>query len=413
VVRALLRILKGVYDLLASYLMAWVLLLALLALVFQLLLGLGVGLFEFQSTESFWTWVDRVSPVPSLGLRLVIFGSLHLAAVLLLRRHLRRLGATLERAADRALARYRRWARSHPRGRRVAGALFSIGVTLLLIPFVVQPTLVAPSLGARRWAERAANLVDGSASAALIESVVGLYRKLYARPAMAGGVTEAEFDASFGRTSRRPLMDRWDQAILRAADGDRRAFAQLKAFMWVESAGEQYAVSHTGCVGLMQFCSRTARSGPFRAIFGVGQVYPCQCNGRCRVSRPARLDLESGDPRRVERQRDAFPCDLTDARFDPHKSIAAGLRFIQDLDREFHGNLAVMYIGYNSGPTVARRLWAALGRRADADLATIGRHLAAALRPYGDAAGARARALSRVHLPKLLRAHRIYSQSPP
>ena len=42
-------------------------------------LGAGVAaLSGFQSVESLWAWVDRVSPVGSVGPRLVLFGSLHL-----------------------------------------------------------------------------------------------------------------------------------------------------------------------------------------------------------------------------------------------------------------------------------------------------------------------------------------------
>jgi soluble lytic murein transglycosylase-like protein len=407
--RELLRVLKGAYDVAASYLLAWVLLFAIVALVFQLVLGLFVVLLAgFETTESFWIWVDRTLPSrPSLALRLVVFGLLHAGLLLLCRRHLAQLKAGLERAADRALRRYRRWAKRHRRGRAVAGGLFSVAVTLLLVPFVIQPTLVPLRLGGRAWARRAANLVDGSASAALLDSVVGLYRKVYARPVIFRGVDEAAFAARRGE-----LMDRWDPLIREVVEADPEAFARLKAVMWVESGGEQWAVSRTGCVGLMQFCSRTARSGAFHGIFGVGQVYQCRCDGDCRVPRDARLDLESGNERRIRRQKDAFPCELTDGRFDPKKSLAAGWLFLRELSRELDGNLALTYIAYNSGPTVARRLFGTLGRRGDADLATIARHLPAALRPhYGDAADARASGLSRVHLPKLLRAYQGYGGS--
>ena len=47
----------------------------------------------------------------------------------------------------------------------------------------------------------------------------------------------------------------------------------------------------------------------------------------------------------------------------------AGWRFIQNLDREFGGNIYVMYVGYNSGPLSARRLWKAIGRKPGANLA--------------------------------------------
>lgn len=168
-------------------------------------------------------------------------------------------------------------------------------------------------------------------------------------------------------------------------------------------------MSRTGCVGLMQFCARTAREGAFRDTFGLGQVYACDCRGGCRVPRERRVELESGDPERLARQQEHFPCELTDARFDARKSIAAGWRYLGQLRGELGGNLALMYIGYNSGPHVARRLFEALGRRGDASLQRIARHLPAALRPYyGASAEARARGLARVHLPKLLAADALY-----
>jgi hypothetical protein len=424
--RPLLRIIKGIYDLLATYLLAWVLLFALLALGFQLLLHGAVCIVgDFASTETFWVWADRMLPFRIAILRLVGFGLLHAAIYLLLRRRLGRIQAWIERRADWVLDRYRRWSQTHSRGRLAAGTTFSLIVTLLLVPFVIQPTLVPLRFEARDWLARGANLLDGSASAAIMESAVGLYRKLYAEPVIAQGVTPEQYDDSMSaepepeplppdprrpRPARpRPMMDRWDPLILQVVAGDRHAFATVKAFMWVESAGQQFAVSRTGCAGLMQFCSRTARSGGFRNIFGLGQVYPCRCNGRCIVPRHVRRDLESGDRRRLEQHRGAFVCDLTDARFDPHKSIAAGWLYIRELQRQLGGNLLLSYIGYNSGPAVARRLWQRIGRRADADLELIGRHLEQALEPnFGAAARRRARGLVRVHLPKLQRAYLSY-----
>jgi hypothetical protein len=427
-IRLTLRLLKGIYDLLATYLLGWVLLFALLAWCFQLLLGGAVSLAgDFESTESFWLWVRRTLPVNVTLLRLIVFGVLHLIIFWALRRRIARLKAWAERGADKVIARYRRWSSSE---RAVASGFFSLLVTALLIPFVVQPTLVPLNLGAASWARRAANLADGSATAGLVESVIGLYRKVYAEPAVADrGVTPEEFDESLRGIAQRelggpgdpppsrkprPLMDRWDPLIWKVVGGNRRAFARVKAFMWVESGGQQFAVSSTGCSGLMQFCSRTARSGGFRRVFGLGQVYPCSCRGRCGVSRKTRRELESGDPERIAAQRRGFPCDLSDARFDPRKSIKAGHLYVRRLAKLHGGNILVMYIGYNSGPAVAKRLWSALRRDANADLKSVARHLPGALAPYyGSSAGSRARSLVKVHLPKLARAYRLYHSATP
>jgi len=256
--------------------------------------------------------------------------------------------------------------------------------------------------------------------------VIGLYRKLYAEPVVSEGVSGEEFDDSLHRIEdsevdeldpfspargpfrRRALMDRWDPLLKQVVRGDRRAFAAVKAFMWVESGGQQFAVSHTGCAGLMQFSSRTARTG-FSRIFGTGQVYPCSCRGGCGVPRSIRRALESGDPERVRAQRSRFPCDLTDARFDPRKSLTAGWIFIRRLQRSHGGNIYLSYIGYNSGPAVARRLWRAIGKKGRAGLDVIAPELPRALEPfYGASAASRARSLIRVHLPKLGRAYRLY-----
>jgi lysophospholipase L1-like esterase len=437
-VRLLFRVIKGLYDLLASYLLAWILFFALVAWGFQAILGLVVGLAGHSSTESFWIWADRRLELDLALLRVIGFGLLHLGVFLLLRRRLRWVQGWLERGVDRVLARYRRWAKEHARGRAVTGGAFSLIVTALLVPFVVQPTLVPLRHGftGRAWLRRAANLADGSATAAAVESVIGLYRKLYAEPVVSEGVTGVEFDDSWHEIEldevevkgeiddpdpvlpgpgpmpyrRRPLMDRWDPLLKQVVKGDRRAFAAVKAFMWVESGGQQFAVSHTGCAGLMQFASRTARTG-FSYIFGRGQIYPCSCRGArgCSVPRSVRKALESGDPARVMAQQSRFPCDLTDARFNPRKSLTAGWAFIGKLQRTYGGNIYLSYIGYNSGPAVAQRLWRAIGKNSRAGLDVIAPQLPRALEPYyGAAASTRARSLLRVHLPKLGRAYRLY-----
>ncbi len=427
--RPLYGLIKGIYDILASYLLAWVLLFALLALGLQLLLSLLTGMYGFGSTESFWLWVDRADlpgGVRALHLRLGGALLLHSVVFLALRRQILAVKKHVERSVDRGLRWYRALTHSSQTLEAACGFLFSLGVTLLLIPFVIQPTLVPLDWGATAWTRRAANLLDGSASAATAESVIGLYRKLYARPVVAEGVSAGELEPPAPRpaspaTPSRPgtppapvkprksrLMDRWDPYIWKVVE-DRHQFAVLKALIYVESGGLQYAVSSTGCAGLTQFCSRTARSGGFRRIFGVGQVYPCRCRGVCRVSRAARRDLESGDPARIRSRSDEFPCELTDARFDPAKAVRAGQAFVRRLSRRHGGNLYLIYIGYNSGPAVSGRLWRALGRDGKAGLPAIEARLTDALSPYfRRSAASRARNLTRVHLPKIQRAYRRY-----
>ena len=92
------------------------------------------------------------------------------------------------------------------------------------------------------------------------------------------------------------------------------------------------------------------------------------------------------------------------------KSIAAGRLYTRRLGAEFAGNIYLMYIGYNSGPQVARRLWTAIGGAPAAGLDLIDKHLVEAMSPYyGKGARRRARALVDVHLPKLWKAYLRYS----
>ena len=149
----------------------------------------------------------------------------------------------------------------------------------------------------------------------------------------------------------------------------------------------------------------TARSKPYRQVFGRGRVHRCTCNGPCRVDPRVRRGLEEGGFPAVARLAHRFPCEPGDARFDPERSLRAGHVFIERLDRAYGGNLPLMYIGYNSGPGVATAIWKKIGKNPSASLAMIAPHLVPALRPhFGGASAARARALLRLHLPKLRRA---------
>ena len=59
------------------------------------------------------------------------------------------------------------------------------------------------------------------------------------------------------------LLTKEGTLVLRLDPETQAAF--IKAFMWVESGGRQFAVSSTGCAGLMQFCPGTART-PFGGL---------------------------------------------------------------------------------------------------------------------------------------------------
>jgi soluble lytic murein transglycosylase-like protein len=436
-IAALVWTFKGLYDLLATYLLVYLLPFVLVAF------GLHVGAeaisthLGFVDNAAMWALLAGKVGTSTLLLRVIIFAPLHVALFGLLRRPRSWLKPRVEKAFERVIGTLKRWLMSRPRLELTGEVVYSVMVTALLVPFVIQPTLERRLFDGEAWAARGVNLLDGTASAAVVESTVGFYRLLFAEPVLARELTAEALeqfeddmaDASQARSdgttipvvgpaaassSGRPMMDRWDPILADVAGGDPDRFATLKAFMWVESAGQQYAVSPTGCVGLMQFCSGTARDHPFRGVFGIGQVYSCSCDGACRVGRETRRDLESGVLEDILVHEGHFPCELTDARFDPYKSIAAADLYVERLGDAYGNNLYLMYIGYNSGPAVSDTVWLAVGRNPEADLKTIRPHLTPALEPYyGGHSASRAAELLDAHLPKLAEAKAAYDTAGP
>lgn len=408
--RRLFKLLKASYDLFATHLLAWLLYLAAVAALLQLLVATLCELVGFHSTDAFWRWAAPVLPVRPVIARLVVFGLLHLLVYRRLRARLAGLKRWIERFGRRALRRLRRWAGRHPRTGRTFAASFSLLVTLMLLPLIAQPTIVPLGWGLSHWLARAANLADGTASLALVESIVGLYGRFAVDPVIGPGIEHEELAGAAGaRALAHETMARWDPLIWSTVGRDAEAFALVKAVVWVESGGRQYAVSQTGCAGLMQFSSDTARSGEFRRFFGMGRVYPCRCAGACVVTSDVQRDLESGIRARVLRRRGQFACALNDARFDPRRNIAAGWHYLATLRRRFAGNLYLTYVAYNSGPSVSERISARIAPAGVSSLAALQPHLVRALLPsYGRAARDRATSLVRVHLPKLRRAFDHY-----
>jgi len=413
--RVLGKIVKGTYDLLSMYLLGWVLLLALIAFGFHALADVIAESIGYGDQEFMWKRLGQVVGVSPMVARLPLFVLAHGVTLYLFRRPIRAIKRGLERAFRFFEDKAGDYTETRPRTRGVLELLFTVGVTVLLVPFVLQPTLVTFPGQWVDWGQRTANLIDGTASDAFVDSVVGLYRRALTDDPDLGShqVTAAEYNRSLalrGRdpkaplrpTGPQPLMDRWNPYLWDAVDGDPELFAKTKAFMWVESAGRQFALSSTGCAGLMQFCVGTARRRPFKSIFGVGQVFPCGCSGsRCRIAKDVQRALES-EPGAVKRHRKSFPCVMGDARFDPKKSIAAGVAYLKELSSAHGGNIYLMYIGYNSGPAVSRAAWQKLGRNPRASLRQIETHLTRAMRPYyGAKAAARAKSLVYTHLPKI------------
>ncbi len=426
--RAVYFLFKGLYDLFVTYLLGWVLLFAVVAfglhqLADQLASGLGFGQQRFM-----WASLGDWFGITPHWTRLGVFGFGHILFYVAMRKPIGLIKRFLERTTDDVSDSFDQVQPEKSLIRTLGGLIFSVVVTVLVVPFVIQPTIVPLRMDVPSWTQRAANLVDGTASDAVVESAVGLYRKIYASRHDQGAVaTQDDFDRALdaqdveskdhdGPTpapkpvGKQPMMDRWNPLIWEAVGGNPEHFAMTKAFMWVESAGRQFAVSHTGCSGLMQFCAGTARSEPYREIFGFGEVYVCGCQDtRCRVDKAVQRAMETGGQAALDAHEDDFPCDLTDARFNAERSIRAGALYAQRLAKSFGGNIYLMYVGYNSGPGIARRIWRKTGQRADVTIEAIQAVLVDALRPnFGDRSKARAKALGGRTLPKVGRAYRRY-----
>lgn len=441
--RVFARIVLGIYNILSTYLLGWVLFLSCLAFGFHLLTEAIVANFGFERADQWWAYVEWRLDVDALVLRFPIYVGLQ-AAIIYFGRGLLATGqARLEAVFDSTVKRFRALTDGRPRLYLISRAIFTLGVTVVLIPFIVQPTLVGTSMTSSDWIQRTANLADGTASRNVVDSVVGTYRRhIVGDVESVGGVDDDDLSweppfeeapddesdeiddvdsdestdtiAPPAPSGTEPLMDRWDPTIRSATDGDPKKFAFVKAFMRVESSGRQFAVSRTGCAGLMQFCSGTARRQPFRRIFGAGSIYTCGCHPNCNTPREVSRGLETGNRSDINDLEDQFPCDLTDSRFDGTKSIRAGTRYIEDLAASYGQNLYLMYIGYNSGPGVANTVWRKLGRNSDADLDDIRPHLTDALRPHFHGASARrARSLLNTHLPRLRRSFDAYHETDP
>lgn len=222
----------------------------------------------------------------------------------------------------------------------------------------------------------------------------------------------AEYETSIHPLSAHML--RWRPLVRKVVGADeaaRRDVALVMTFIFVESGGRQYAISRSGCIGLMQFCSRTAVRSPFGDIFGTAALRACDCaTRRCRVHWNTRRFLEVASSPLHPLVAHEVPCALSDPRFDPERAIRAGWQYIQDLSQRFSRNPYLIYVGYNSGPHVAERVWKVLGQRRAEELSNIGKVLRRALTPnFGRAwARRRARSLERVHLPKVMETYRTY-----
>ena len=415
------KTLKGFYDILGAYLLVAVLPFVIASLAFYaitLAISMQLG---FTNLGQMWFKVSTFLPFDVFWFRLGGYLPLHFIVYRIIKTPREKMNVFFERIANVLVGAFKKVTQHFPVGRFLGESIFTLLLTMAIVPIFIQPTLVPGFFSIAPWAERSANLVDGTAMVSSLDSVIGLYRRFYSEPIIAQGVPQAELDKLFDRSTgevfvppkpsgKSPMMDRWDPYIERSAKGDAAKFAYIKAFMWVESGGRQYALSRTGCSGLMQFCTGTAKSEPFLSIFGRGSVYRCKCKNRnCTVPRHIQKGMETGKKDDLEKYRSDFPCELTDARFNPSKAIEAGGAYVDKLCALVGGNIYLMYIGYNSGPKIAKGVYRLGGSNPEMSLSEIEKHLSTVLRgSYGSGAPARARSLVRTHLPKIKGAYHAY-----
>lgn len=99
-----------------------------------------------------------------------------------------------------------------------------------------------------------------------------------------------------------------------------------------ESRGEQYAISHTGCAGIAQFCYYTALDQFEKPVTLYKQISCRDSNGNPTFSQSKCPDNE-----------------INDDRFDPKKSIDAAVKFLKIHYDRYEGNDLLILTAYNAG----------------------------------------------------------------
>ncbi len=147
-------------------------------------------------------------------------------------------------------------------------------------------------------------------------------------------------------------VDRWTPDIQAVCQGDTNCVALVKAFMRSESGGNPYAVSWSGCAGLMQFCYTTAEG---MDVFSPGPLQNC-CENYVRT--PDRTVPN----RCMTSQNHCKDQGYTDIRFHPQRNIYAGASALlrKQRDSRVRGNIYLLAVSYNAGmgivPHVVTRL---------------------------------------------------------
>lgn len=148
-------------------------------------------------------------------------------------------------------------------------------------------------------------------------------------------------------------VDRWTPEIQAVCQNDTNCVALVKAFMNSETGGNQYSVSWSGCVGLMQFCSTE-----YSNVFSPGPSVDC-CRGYVKTSdRTVENRCHTG-------QNYCRDTGYTDIRFDPQRSIYAGTDvLLRNMRRsQVNRNIYLLAIAYNAGPNIVTNVLRQLNGR--------------------------------------------------
>lgn len=160
-------------------------------------------------------------------------------------------------------------------------------------------------------------------------------------------ITGISYTPSASTTEKLKQIDANYGALIDSAiSGTSVPKALVVAVIKTESNGNPYAVSSTQACGLMQFTYTTGEGYGLDAIICEKK---CGCSTSCT---------------KEQAERDCG-CDLTDERFDPEKTIPAGVQLLQDNLKSFSGytdRVAFTLAAYNGGSGLIKKAITATGK---------------------------------------------------
>ena len=146
--------------------------------------------------------------------------------------------------------------------------------------------------------------------------------------------TPSSAKSEISSSSLATVVEKHEERLTRHAEQKGIPPSYIISLVTQESAGDEEAISWTGCVGLGQFCSGTASNDPYIGIFG--EVTKCRCGS---PGQPSCKESHECTP-------------SNDGRFDPEKSAEAIAVYISRLLNTFNAYSYQEYYAhasYNAG----------------------------------------------------------------